>query len=47
MGTLGQLAEPYLPISDWNNGFAYVDVDPNGDFSVHNKVIINGVVRNT
>jgi UDP-2,3-diacylglucosamine pyrophosphatase LpxH len=40
VGTLGQLAEPYSPINDWNHGFAYVDTFDNGDFEVHNKIIL-------
>lgn len=44
VGTLGKLAEPYLPINDWNHGFAFVDTFDNGDFEVHNKIIINNRV---
>ena len=45
VGTLGQLSEAYQPINDWAHGFAYVDVEDNGDFNVHNRVLINGKVR--
>ena len=45
VGTLGQLSEQYQPINDWCHGFAYVDVEECGDFNVHNRVIINGKVR--
>jgi len=45
VGTLGQLSEAYQPINDWAHGFAYVDVEPNGNFDFHNRVIIEGKVR--
>ena len=47
VGTLGKLSEPYQPINEWNWGLAYVDVFDNGDFEVHNKIIIpvNGVLK--
>jgi len=41
VGTLGQLSESYQPINDWNWGFAYVNIFDDGDFEVHNKIIIN------
>lgn len=46
VGTLGKLAEPYSPINDWNHGFAYVDVEDNGFFNVHNKLILEGRITN-
>jgi predicted phosphodiesterase len=46
VGTLGQLAEPYSPINDWNHGFAYVDVFDGGMFEVHNKIILEGRIVN-
>jgi predicted phosphodiesterase len=46
VGTLGQLSEEYAPITDWNHGWAYVDVFENGNFEVHNKVLIEGRVTN-
>jgi len=46
VGTLGQLVESYQPVNDWNHGFAMVDVFDDGDFEVHNKIIINGRVLN-
>jgi predicted phosphodiesterase len=46
VGTLGQLSEPYLPINDWNHGFAYVDIHDGGYFEVHNKIIIEGRIVN-
>ena len=45
VGTLGQLSEGYQPINDWAHGFAYLDVEDCGDFNMHNRVIINGKVR--
>ena len=45
VGTLGKLAEEYMPLNDWANGFAYLDIEDNGDFNMHNRVIINGKVR--
>lgn len=46
VGTLGNLCEHYLPINDWNHGFAYVDVFDDGLFEVHNKIMIEGKVIN-
>jgi predicted phosphodiesterase len=47
VGTLGKLAEPYMPINEWNWGFAYVDHDPTtGMFEVHNKIILEGRIVN-
>jgi len=46
VGTLGQLAEPYSPINDWNHGFAFVDVFDGGMFEVHNKIILEGRIIN-
>jgi predicted phosphodiesterase len=40
VGTLGHLAEPFSPMNDWNHGFAFVDVFDNGNFEVHNKIMI-------
>ena len=46
VGTLGKMAEPYLPINNWNAGFAFVDVEEDGYFEVHNKIILEGRVMN-
>jgi len=46
IGTLGKLSEPYQPISDWVNAFAYVDVFRDGFFEVHSKLIMEGRVVN-
>lgn len=45
MGCLCGLSPEYMPLNRWNHGFAWVEVEPNGDFHVENKRIINGIVR--
>lgn len=47
VGTLGQLSEAYQPINEWVAGFAYVDVEPDGWFQVHNKIILEGRITNS
>ena len=44
VGTLGKLQENYSAINSWCHGFAYVDVFDDGDFEVHNKIILNNRV---
>jgi predicted phosphodiesterase len=44
VGSLCELHPAYLPINSWNHGFAIVDVEKNGDFTVHNKRIFKGKV---
>ena len=44
-GALCELHPTYMPINKWNRGFAYVEREPDGDFTVHNHTIINGKVR--
>lgn len=39
------LSPLYMPINNWNNGFAFIEMESNGDFEVENKKIINGGVR--
>jgi hypothetical protein len=34
-----------MPINKWNLGFAYVEREPDGQFTVHNHTIIKGKVR--
>ena len=46
VGTLGFTSEPYQPINDWVNGFAFVDVFDDDDFEVHNKIFMNGKIVN-
>ena len=45
VGCLCDLNPHYAPRNGWNHGFAIVDLSPNGNFTVHNRTIINGVVR--
>lgn len=44
VGCLSELNPEYLPMNEWNHGFAHIEVFSNGDFSVHNKQIINGKI---
>lgn len=45
VGCLSELHPDYMPLNRWNNGFAYVDLDSNGeDYQFYNKRIINGKV---
>lgn len=44
MGCLCELHPHYMPINNWQHGFAMVEIDGD-DFEVHNKKIFNGVVR--
>lgn len=41
-GCLCELNPDYLPENEWNHGFAYIELEPNGDYVVHNKKIVNG-----
>lgn len=45
VGCLCDLNTHYAARNGWNHGFAIVDVDRSGDFTVHNKMIIGGGVR--
>lgn len=38
------LSPDYMPINDWNLGFAFITREANGNFTVDNKKIINGYV---
>jgi len=44
-GCLSELHPSYMPINKWNLGFAYVEREPDGQFTVHNHTIIKGKVR--
>ena len=44
VGCLCYLHPDFLPLNDWNQGFALVDSLPDQNFIVHNKRIINGEV---
>lgn len=44
-GCLCKLSPEYMPINDWDHGFATIDImDSNGNFRVNNLKIINGVI---
>lgn len=45
VGCLCDLHPAYMPLNKWNLGFAVVEVDQSGQFSVHNHKIINGAVK--
>lgn len=38
------LTPNWLPLNEWNNGFALVDVSKNGEFSVQNLRVIDGKI---
>ena len=45
IGCLSHLHPEYLPLNKWNHGFAFVELDNNGeDFLFHNKRIYKGKV---
>ena len=45
IGCLSHLHPEYLPLNKWNHGFAFVELDKNGeDFLFHNKRIYKGKV---
>lgn len=43
-GCLCDLHPDYSPINSWNHGFAFVEVDADGVFNVHNLKVIEGKV---
>jgi predicted phosphodiesterase len=45
IGCLSDLDPDYSPNNSYNLGFAFLTVDKSGDFTVHNKRIINGEIR--
>lgn len=45
VGCLCGLKPDYNPINNWNNGFAHIEVEPNGNFTVHNKTIVEGQIK--
>lgn len=47
VGCLCDLHPEYLPINNWNHGFAVVSQDAEGNFEVDNKKIIKGVIYNS
>ena len=44
VGCLSDLHPEYMPMNKWNHGFAFIEVEDNGDFQVHNKRIHKGEV---
>ncbi len=44
IGCLCGLSPEYLPFNKWNHGFAFVEVDIDRNYKVHNKRIINGSI---
>jgi hypothetical protein len=45
VGCLCELNPAYMPLNRWNNGFAMVELDSNGeDFYFHNKRIYKGKI---
>ena len=44
VGCLSELHPEYMPLNKWNHGFAFVEVDDDGGFQVHNKRIHKGDV---
>lgn len=44
-GCLCDLSPDYLPHNNWNHGFAWIDVEQNGQFRVKNIRIIDGVTH--
>lgn len=45
VGCLCELNPDYLPFNEWNLGFAHIEIESNGNFTVHNKQIINGKIH--
>ena len=45
IGSLCGLSPLYMPINNWNNGFAIVNLEDGGMFEVENKKIVNGEIK--
>jgi hypothetical protein len=45
MGCLCELSAEYLPVTNWVHGFVEIDSDQDGNFVLHNRKIIDGVIR--
>lgn len=45
VGCLCDLNPRYAPRNNWNHGVALVELEQDGNFTVHNKVILQGKVR--
>lgn len=44
VGCACDLSPRWMPLNDWNAGFAFVHLDKGGDFAVENKRVLNGRV---
>jgi predicted phosphodiesterase len=44
IGCLSELHPEYMRLNKWNHGFAFIEVDQDGSFQVHNKRIHKGEV---
>lgn len=44
VGCLSELHPDYMPLNKWNHGFAFIEVEEDGNFQVHNKRIHKGEV---
>lgn len=44
IGCLCGLSPEYLPVNNWQHGFATIEVEPTGQFHFHNHRILEGVV---
>jgi predicted phosphodiesterase len=44
VGCLSELHPDYMKLNKWNHGFAFIEVDKDGSFQVHNKRIHKGEV---
>lgn len=45
VGCLSGLSPRWLPMNEWNHGYAIVELDEDGSFEVHNHTIIRGKRR--
>lgn len=45
VGCLCELNPDYLPFNEWNLGFAHIEIESTGNFTVHNKQIIHGKIH--
>jgi predicted phosphodiesterase len=45
VGCMCELNPDYLPFNEWNLGFAHIEISKDGNFTVHNKQIINGKIH--
>ena len=45
VGCLCGLQPDWMPINNWNNGFAFITRTPDGNFTVENKKIIQGFIH--